>query len=161
MIFYSTDAGAHVAAPVRSHTTAPVRSKFCLQGNACEDARNLCATGSPVCCTKTCPLTLCKNMTPKPLSRETSKARDVTLQARSQTSTQTVASLGLLRNGSAFTAKRTKFLTFGTVRYRVASFGYVEAQNKFAFMFWSASHPHVMVNVTLTRISSKLPFVRS
>ena len=42
------------------------------------------------------PLSFRENVTPKTLSRETSKARDVTLQARSQTSTQTVASLGLL-----------------------------------------------------------------
>ena len=96
MIFHSTNASAQATARVLSHTFAPVRSKFCLQGNACEDARNLCATGSPVCCTQTFPLTLCKNMTPKTLSRETSKARDVTLQARSQTSTQTAAPLGLL-----------------------------------------------------------------
>ena len=69
---------------------------FCLQGNACEDARNLCATGSPVCCTKTFPLTIRKNITPKTLSRETSNARDVTLQARWQTLIQTVAPLGPL-----------------------------------------------------------------
>ena len=76
MICHSTHASAQVAARVLSRTTAPVRSKFCLQGNACEDARNLCATGSPVCCTKTCPLTLCKKHDTKNLvSRDIQSTR--------------------------------------------------------------------------------------
>ena len=45
--------------------------------NACEDTRDVCATGSPACCSRTCPLSLRKNMT-----RE---ARCVTPRARSQT----------------------------------------------------------------------------
>ena len=56
VIFHSTHVSAQVAARVLSHTTAPVRSKFCLQGYACEGARNLCATARPVGCTRTCPL---------------------------------------------------------------------------------------------------------
>ena len=49
-----------------SRTTEPARSKFCLQRNACEDARDVCATARPACCTKTCPLSLRKNMTREP-----------------------------------------------------------------------------------------------
>ena len=49
-----------------SHTTARARSKFRLQRNACEDARDVCATARPACCTKTCPLSLRKNMTREP-----------------------------------------------------------------------------------------------
>ena len=44
---------------------------------------------------------------------------------------------------------------------RVTSFGYVEAQDKFALMFCSAFHSHGWRHVTLTLISSKLPLVRS
>ena len=66
VIFHTTHSGAQVAACVLSHTTAPVRSTCCLQGNACEDARNVCATARPVRCAKTCPLSLRKNMKPKP-----------------------------------------------------------------------------------------------
>ena len=161
VIFHSTNPSAQVAACVLMHAAAPVRRESCLQRNACEDARNLCATWSPVCCTKTYPLLHRENLTHKTLYRETSNARDVTLQARWQTLIPTVAPLGPLCTCSAFTAKRTKCLTIGTVPERVTSFGYVEEQDKFALMFWSDIHPHVMVNVTLTRISSKLPLVRS
>ena len=49
LIYHSTRASAEVAARLLSHTTAPVLSKFCLQGKACEDARNLCATARPAC----------------------------------------------------------------------------------------------------------------
>ena len=71
VIFHSAHAGAHAAACVLSHTTAPVRSKYCMQGNACEDARNVCATARPVRSTRTYPLPLRKNMTPGTLSRGT------------------------------------------------------------------------------------------
>ena len=43
----------------------------------------------------------------------------------------------------------------------VASFGYVEKQDKFAFMFCSDVQPHLNGNVTLTRISSRLPVAKS
>ena len=43
-IFHSTHANEKVAACVLSHTTEPAWSKFCLQRNACEDARDVCAT---------------------------------------------------------------------------------------------------------------------
>ena len=56
MICHSTDASAHVAARVLSHTTETAWSKFCLQRKSCEDARNLCATACPIYCTKSCPL---------------------------------------------------------------------------------------------------------
>ena len=44
LIFHSTHANEKVAARVLSHTTEPAWSKFCLQRNACEDARDVCAT---------------------------------------------------------------------------------------------------------------------
>ena len=67
MILHSTHHSAQLISRELSYTSAPVRSKFCLQGHACEGAGNLCATARPVCCTRTCPLSpLKKNMTPKP-----------------------------------------------------------------------------------------------
>ena len=90
MIFHSTHVCAQVAARVLSHTSAPVPSKFCLQGHACEGAGNLCATARPVCCTRTCPLSpLKKNMTPKPClerhpEHEMSRCKHVRLQVSKQ-----------------------------------------------------------------------------
>ena len=51
--------------------------------------------------------------------------------------------------------------TFGTAPKHVAPLGHVEQQDKFSSVFWSNMHSHVMGNVTLTRISSKLPVARS
>ena len=49
LICHSTHANEKVAARVLSHTTEPAWSKFCLQRNACEDARDVCAPESPTC----------------------------------------------------------------------------------------------------------------
>ena len=83
------------------------------------------------------------------LTRETSKARDVTLHAR-----KLVSKLWhhLDCTCSACTAMRTKCLTFGTVPDHVTSFGCLEKQDKFALMFCSGTH--------LTRSSLKLPVTR-
>ena len=143
MIFHSTHVCAQVAAFVLSHTTAPVRSKFCLQDHACEGARNLCATARPVSCTRTCPLSLSplKKHDTKTLSRVRSSARDVTSQARSLTSIQAMAPRPLC-NCSTFIAMSTKCTTLGTPPKHVASLGHVEKQDKCSSVFWSDIHSH-------------------
>ena len=84
LILHSTDYPCQRASGCTRavYTNAPVWSKFCLRGNACEDAPNACATGSPVGCTRTCPLSLRTNMTPKPClerhpKHEMSRHKDV------------------------------------------------------------------------------------
>ena len=64
VILHSTHHSAQLISRELSHTTVPVPSKFCLQGHACEGARNLCATARPVCCTRTCPLSPIKKRDP-------------------------------------------------------------------------------------------------
>ena len=114
----------------------------------------MCATESPACCSRTCPITLRKNMTPVNLvSRDIQSTRcHATSTFAKQVSKQVAP--GPLCNCSAFIAMSTKCPTFGTTPKHVASCGYVEKQDKFASIFWSDLHPHVMGNVTLTRISS-------
>ena len=110
--------------------------KVLLRRNACEDARNLCATESPACCTKTCPLSLRQNMTREPCLERHPKHEMSRYKHVRKTSIQAVAP-GPLCNCSAFIARSNKCPTFGTTPKHVASCGYVEMQDKVALMFQS------------------------
>ena len=92
-------------------------------------------------------------MTPKPCLERHPKDEVSRYEHVRKQIIQTMAP-GPLRTCSAFIAMSTKCTTFGTTQKHVASFCYAEKQDKFASMLWSDLHPHVMGNVTLTRITS-------
>ena len=90
VIFHNIHASAQIAARVLSHTTAPVRSKFCLQDHACEGAGQfLCDCASCLLHQDMSLSLLLKNMISKPcLERHPEHEMSRYKHVRSQVSKQ-------------------------------------------------------------------------